>query len=780
VGRVKVLDTDRSLFGGEYGWAWAANRWGHIVGRTRSGGALWINGQPHDLSGRIINPDNVRLDYFADINDKGEIIGAEYGVRTSPGSRAFIMRPVWPSLAVDLNRDGKIALPSDGDKSDATSPAMPFRFWINDDDDDGDDKRAAADDVPLPDGENKRDSSDAIVDGVRDLEDHFPAFLDIKPLLAVLPPSTNGISYNLKQADSALGVVFTRYSRAQAFDYLRGLPSGIAAGFGPALTQPAGAATVTRITDAGVDISATSPAFFDLMKNHEGGVLLIEAGKVTNKPLVLQVRKGVELLVELKLDLKIDPVESMYHYVNLRSFAYGTAIATDNQGPGYGSATPTAAPNDIFAALPNRKNLVFIHGYNVNGKIARGAAGTAFKRFYWSGSKARFFAVLWRGDDGQGEGIAPAGSTPDYHRNVGHAWQQGPRLRDFLATLQGETAIMAHSLGNVVTKVALTRVRDPNNGTRLISAPKPESVEYYFAVDAALPLEATAASEITSTSKGFMRHAEWETYDAEERLWASDWHRLFTGTTDARAGLTWQNTFASLELGTNFYSTGEEVLANPLDDGMPFWEPALQGGLRAWVAQEKIKGGNGVSAVFFRSNHGGWGYNQEWYVPTTPSQTSSTLFRRRNTEEIADLTGIAGQPLSGWPGVPTSELPEEPFFWEFQPEEDGIFYPGYKGLLLHAPIGDAEADHEARKLVTVAKCLGEAIPALSFPQGSNPASAFNLPGMSGNENLNTFSFKNGWPASRGTDTNWKHSDCLDVSYIFHYKFYDRMKIEGGL
>ncbi len=780
VGRIAILDTDRSLFGGEYGWAWAINRWGHVVGRTRSGGKLWLNGRPHDLTGKVINLENVRLDYFSDINDKGEIIGAEYAIGGTKGSRAFIMRPIWPSLAVDLNRDGIISLPSDGDKSDLTTPAMPFRFWVNDDDDDGDEKRAAADDIPLPDGDGARDSSDTTVDGIRDLEDFFPVILDIKQLLDALPPGSNGISYCLRQDDSALGAGFTSYTRTQAFDYLRGAPSEITVGFGPELNQAAGEAIVTRITTDGVDISTVSPAFFDRVKGGAAGVLLVEARKATNKPLILQVRRGVEVLVELKLPLKIDPVESMYHYVNLRSFAYGTAIAADNEGPGYGSTTPTPAPNDPFATLNGRKNIVFVHGYNVNGQGARGAAGTAFKRFFWSGSRARFYAVLWRGDDGQGEGIAPASVTPDYHRNVGHAWQQGPRFRDFLSTLEGHTVIMAHSLGNVVTKVALTRMRDASNGTRLILAPKPETVVSYFAVDAALPMEATSISDITSTSKSYMRHAQWTTYDAEERLWASNWHSLFSGTSDARAGLTWQNVFASLEVGTNFYSSGEEVLANPLDDSMPIWEPAVHGGLRSWVAQEKIKGGNGVSSIFFRSNHGGWGYNQEWFVPATSPPTSDTLFVRRRSDEIANMAGVAGQPRSLWPGVPTTDLPDVPFFREFQSTEDGIFYPGYQGWRLHAPIGDADADHEARKLVTVAKCLGEAIPALSFPQGSNPASGFTVPGMGGNANLNTNSFKNGWPASRGEDTDWRHSDCLDVSYIFHYKLYDRIKTDGGL
>jgi hypothetical protein len=688
------------------------------------------------------------------------------------------------SLAVDANRDGVIRLPNEDD-SDATSEGQPFRFWINDDDDDGDDKRSAADDIPLPEDNNNRDSSTNKVDGIRDLEDFFPVYLDIKQLLAVLSSGTNGISYYLKQEDAALGVVFTNYTRAQAFEYLRGSPTGLDTGFGLALTQKAGDATVTKITAAGVDITTTSPAFFDRITSHDGGVLLVETSKATAKPLVLEVRKGSDVIAELKLELKIDPVETMFHYVNLRSFANGTPIASNNHGPGYGSTTPTDAPNDLFPTTANRKNMVFVHGYNVNSEGARGTSATVFKRFYWSGSKAKFYAVLWRGDDGQGAGIAPAGATPDYHRNVGHAWQQGPLFRDFLATLQGDTAIMAHSLGNGVTKVALTRARDPNNPSRLVLASKPSTVKHYFAVDSALPLEATSATDITSESKSRMRHSWWAEYDSQERLWPTHWHELFAGTGDGREGLTWQNVFTNLEVGTNFYSSGEEVLANPVNDGLPVWEPLFFAGLRAWIAQEKHKGGNGVAAPFFRSWTAGWVENEAWYKPIVPTPPfGSPEGRRRFASETQDIPEIDGQPKSTWPGVPTSALASEPFFQRFQASESGGFYPGYQGSRLHAPIGDTSADDEARKLVTVAKCLGEAIPALSYPQGSNTAAKFD--DLSGNFDLNEpydpstgLGFKNGWPASR-PNQNWLHSDCLDVSYIFHFKFYDRMKTDGGL
>lgn len=753
---------------------------GMILGHSSEGPLIWQRGNggemppPSYLADRLLTPlERVNFSAYG-LNDRCELAGDYYDASSSAFLPVRFKPVLLPRLLVDLDRDGTLR----ADATDQTNTENPFRFWINDDDDYGDDKRSSSDDVPLPEGSGARDSASTLVDGIRDLEDFFPVFLDIKSLLNAFPITTGGISYRLRQDDSAVGIVFTNLSRSQALDYLRGAVAGLETGFGPALTQKAGEATVTKITATGVDISSSgapdaSPAFFQRIRDNGGGVLLVEASKPTDKPLVLEVWRDSALVVELRLELKIGPVETMFRYHNLRSLAHGTAIESNNQGPGFGNGTSTDAPNDPFAAATDRKNLVFVHGYNVNADAARGSAVTVFKRFYWSGSKAKFHALLWRGDDGQGEGFAPAGATPDYHRNVGHAWQQGMHFRDFLETLPGDTAIMAHSLGNLVAKVALTRSRDSANPARVVFASKPPGVKHFFAVDAAVPLEATFAGEITSESKERMRHEDWDEYDIQERLWPTHWHKLFAGSGDARAGLTWQGAFASLEIGTNFYSSGEDVLANPINDGTPLWEPLFFGGQRAWVAQEKMKGGNGLAAPFFRSWTAGWTENTAWYVPIVPTPPlGSPQTRRRFASEALDA--------SAPDGVPTSALASEPFFQRFQSGEDGVFYPGYQGSQLHAPLGDTNAHDEASKLATIAKCLGEAIPALSYAQGSNPAVAFSQIGMGGNSDLNTSEHKNGWPTSRGSDTNWKHSDCLNVCYIHHFKFYDRMTTNGGL
>lgn len=754
---------------------------GMILAQSSGGTLLWhptVGGgwqAPQFLTDRLLGP--LERENFSayGLNDHGELAGEYYDA----ASGAFLpvrFRPVLlPRLVADVDRDG--TLRSDG--TDDATASNPFRFWINDDDDHGDDKRSSADDIPLPVGSGARDSADTAVDGIRDLEDFFPVFLDIKSLLNALPITTGGISYRLRQDDGAIGVVFTNLSRTQALDYLRGAPAGLDTGYGRTLTQKAGEATVTKITAAGVDISSTgapnaSQAFFQRIRDNDGGVLLVEASKPTDKPLVLEVWRDSALVAEFKLELKIDPVETMFRYRNLRAQAHGTAITSTNHGPGFGSATATDAPNDPFAATANRRNLVFVHGYNVNADAARGSAATIFKRFYWSGSKANFYALLWRGDDGQGEGPAPAGATPDYHRNVGHAWQQGVLFRDFLESLAGETAIMAHSLGNLVAKVALTRARDAANPARLVLASKPATVKHYFAVDAAVPLEATSASEITAMSMARMRHSVWNGY--AERLWSTNWHELFPNT-DARSEFTWQNVFSGLEVGTNIYSSGEEVLANPLDDSTPVIEPVREDGLLSWVAQEKIKGGNSIAASLFRSATGGWNFNAAWYY--NPTRTLSP----------GDFGYVEPRPLFSTEAteaaVPTTALPSEPFFRRFQATESGGFYPGYQGSRLHAAIGDTNADDEARKLVTFAKCLGEAIPVLSYAQGRNTSTKFDA--LDGNLDLNEAynpatgtGFKTGWPASRGTDTNWKHSDCLNVCYVHHFKFYDHMAINGGL
>lgn len=656
------------------------------------------------------------------------------------------------ALRTDVDRDGRIT----PGEADLATRAAPFRFWVNDDDDDGEEKRSAKDDVPLPSGHRRRNAANGTIDGVRDLEDFFPVHLDLAALLALAPPETPGIRYRLRHADSALGVVFTSLSPAAALAHLQGIPHFRTTGYGPSLADRIDDAPVHAIGADGFDLFSAaggSPAFLAQLRAGAGGVLLVEASQPTSSPLVLEVTSGTDVVARLTLELEIAEATAMIRFHNLRAAAHGTPIKPENQGPRFGESGPGEAPADPFAARTNRNNFVWIHGYNVNARAAVGTALTVFKRLYWAGSNAKFHAVLWRGDDGQLAAFGRNFGTPDYHRNVGHAWQQGMLLRDFLLSLPEPTSVAAHSLGNVVTMVALAYERDPADPTRFRKTGKPPAVTAYYAIDAALPLEALDAREITDESIARMRHKDWREYSAERRLWPTHWHRLFSGTGDLRENLTWQNVFSHLELGVNLYSSGEEVLANPEDDRTPFWDPILRGGKRAWVTQEKHKGGAGPAAPLLRSRSGGWTTNPYWDVA---SRDSSTPLRPRSGAEVHEAD------------IPTAALVANPFFRPFQPTEDGVFYPGYNGANLHREIGDPAGSAEAAKIVTVAKLLGESIPALSYATGSNPSRLLERTG--GNLDLNSTPFKNGVPAKR-RNQGWLHSDCVDFPLMFQFDLY---------
>jgi hypothetical protein len=479
-------------------------------------------------------------------------------------------------------------------------------------------------------------------------------------------------------------------------------------------------------------------------------------------------------------------VGDMIHWYNIRSLAHATAPTGDNQGPHYadsglagGQASDAAA--ELFPDSPTGRNVVYIHGYNIHGREESGTIPEMFKRLYWGGSKARFYAVLWRGDDI---------NAVNFQLDVGHAWQQAPYVRKLLNNLQGDTVVIAHSAGNMVTMAALCyeTVGSLSDGSaQIVAASRPAHVKNYFAIDAAVPLEALSDSDRTETSRALMRHHTWIGYD--ERLWPTHWHRLFPSA-DGRHALTWLNVFGTLDVGTNLYSSGDEVLENPDndDDIMPVWDTISPLGHHAWVVHEKAKGGQldtanpakvageTVGFALIRSHaYAGWGFNQDWY--TGPGTHGGTDKRRRFPSE-------AGESY-----VPTSALPAQPFFAPFQDQEDGTYYPGYQGRRLLAPLGDAAADAEARRLSTFAKVLGEGMPGLSFAQGSNPSAKFDdLPGR--NFNLNTDyilsdhrGFKNGWPVGRGTtekEKAWKHGDYIIVSYNFIFPLFEKIVNDGGL
>ena len=185
------------------------------------------------------------------------------------------------------------------------------------------------------------------------------------------------------------------------------------------------------------------------------------------------------------------------------------------------------------------KNFVFLHGYNVNPDQARGWSADIYKRMYWSGSHAKFWAVTWEAANSQ---VANA-VTINLQTNIINAFNTAPQLSNFLNSLSGTNVVAAHSLGNMLV---LSTLNDYGN----------QSLNTYFMIDAAVAIEAIDSGASLNPD---MYPSAWTNY--QNRLWASKWFNLWP-TNDARSTLTWSGRLANLQNASvyNFYSSGEEVL----------------------------------------------------------------------------------------------------------------------------------------------------------------------------------------------------------------------------
>ena len=449
------------------------------------------------------------------INQSGYIVGSGQHLTTfvlDGGTpqvgvvpRAFLLVPE-VSLAVDYDRNGRIEL---NDKDTVPHP-KPYQFWVNDDSDDS----AWADNLGIADLPGARtgifefdlrdpDYADGRVNGVADLVDWFPVFLNISNLLAILPwPQCE---YRLVHSEGALNFLYTALRPDEAGRYLT---NELASGFGVAFDQPpATASGVQQITPDGVALSAE---FLSRIAHAGQGIVLVEARQSTTEPLRLEVWNGERLVTALELPLRISGAETMYGWANVRSVA-----GEDMER--WTDLNPVNWP--MFAS--EKQAFVFVHGYNMNERQSRAWAAEMFKRLWWSGSTRRFYALSWYGEDTQVGDYA----TINYHLNVRHAFETAPVFANLVnVTLAGQdVTVAAHSLGNMVVCSAIQDY-----------AAKPHR---YFMLNAAVAMEAFDAELVRQP---YMTHPDWVDYP--ERLYASEWHALFPDS-DGRHGLTWRGRF---------------------------------------------------------------------------------------------------------------------------------------------------------------------------------------------------------------------------------------------
>jgi hypothetical protein len=360
-------------------------------------------------------------------------------------------------LAVDNNRDGQISF----DATDATTPAKPFRFWINDSQEGGD-VTSGSDTVP---GSSLPNYAVNQVNGRCDLINFFPVALCLSNVLQLLPPA-NGWEYHLSQADSAVKFVYTSLTQSNAFDYLTNWDGYD--DYGINTDEWVTNADTIQVTSEGVALDMN---WLAQVQNNDGvGVILMEGCTNTINPLMLEIWHNGQKMGGVPLYISISGVEQMYRWINLRD---SFTVSGETQ-PTINYPTRLAEPSNFPDSASNGRQIIHVHGFNVTEQQGRAEIAQVFKRLWQSGSKAMFTGVTWYGNESRWDDPTDA---LDYYDNVRNAFLTASNLSVAVANLPGtQKFIMAHSLGNIVVSSAIQDFG--------------MNIDAYFAIDAAVATEA--------------------------------------------------------------------------------------------------------------------------------------------------------------------------------------------------------------------------------------------------------------------------------------------------
>ena len=690
-----------------------------------------------------------RFGLIADMNRSGRI------VKNDPGT---------PQQFASFNRAIQIIDDEpQGKESDINnSKDRPLLIWVNDDNDEGEINKGIKSEGDGP-GNSEPDWDNGTVDGMRDLVDFFPIYIDVEALVDSLAPTH--YDYVLKEATGSLNFFMGALNKELKIDpdrkdkYIN--PSSILR-HQPTATAFA-KAEVTNITASGVVID---PDFIRQSVDRSGGVIYIEAAKESplGQPLEvkLEIRKisTGEVVNSSSLWVQARPVQEMFRHIDLSQIE-GIRHADDVDGEAFeNSSTPIGYPDERNSP----DYFVFLHGFNVPGKGARGWHTEIFKRLYQLGFSGRFIGVTWHGKVG----------TANYHESVYNAFVTSSHLKGELAKYTPDIkslTMAAHSLGNMVVSNAIAE-----------EGLKPD---HYFMFNAATPIEAYASDqqigecndpERDLPMSNCMMEKGWKGYP--EAVMSSEWHTLFQAD-DPRTEITWRDRFEPvLKYAYNFYSEGEDVLENG-DESESVLGNILENGFtrHAWVTQEIGKGCQNI--LFGPLNDpcsAGWKFNAvaedlkvigKAYRPGGDS--SSVSYKKLSASEA---TEAREQPTTNPAHLSDEELAQYGFFNQFQYMD--LYAPIARGNDIRDKKGPDRSDVEAllKKKEVTWDLLAHAIPARSFAVGANPITKLE------SKNFNMHKLRDDyWPQERLKDEfkdDWLHSDFRNMALPYVYQVYETM------
>ena len=663
-----------------------------------------------------INPAATESGWATLVMDEDGLLGSHSNVSRSQFGKKATIAVVRARILCDQDRDGAI------DEADAAFD-RPLRLWLNDDKDGG---SIATDTSDIP-ARYFNNSGDGVVNGMSDLEDFFPVWLDFSGAIRTVREAMPGarLAMRLVSSGAHVGAMGTWLDRNHCGGYLTSVDTA---------TELSGAPVYATKGD-GMGLLASEVAAIE--EDPDRGVFLVEGRKEDSDGLLTATLSinGKDALA-VSLPISVSPVEDFYRWYNLR------AVCGDNGGKATNS---DKQPPNFPDGESDQNNVVFIHGFRVSREGARAWNAEMFKRLWQSGCNSKFHALTWRGNDG----VVENGGL-NYHGNVVHAFETASEFASQLSGLSGDTTVLAHSLGNMVVCSAIQ-----DHGFRPAK---------YFMLNAAVPAEAFDATQWnTAESNNPFEFEDWVGYPSNS--WASCWHQLFPAN-DIQSRLTWRGRFADVpQLTTlyNYYSTGDEVLSiydtpDSGGSGKITIHPFGLGGAtyHSWQKQERFKGRWGQSALggFGGTSEMGWGFEVfgHWANGTPPMYELGDPALPYVTPVRMHAYTIQ-QALA----ATDDQLRADPVFNHEPPE------------ILYGNLQTGDID----------ELLARGVPALSAPLGAKQVGV----NFNGTENdLNALASGGIWPRNNESSWNgWHHSDIKDVALTFVFqRFFTISQILKGL
>ena len=220
----------------------------------------------------------------------------------------------------------------------------------------------------------------------------------------------------------------------------------------------------------------------------------------------LNVKQGTTTLFNIpsRVRLHIKEIEDFFSTYEIDHMVGGADLRKDlSPGslhhPDATEISPAAtwdhAANPDFSYLSDGDNFVWVHGWNLRPVWKEAFTETTFKRMYWEGFKGKFYEFSWPtfyDEEGPEDAIfAGSASNLTYNPSEFQAYRSGQSLKNLLSSLQGNTHVFAHSMGNVVVAEALRQHAEVSSQSL---------VESYVSFASAMPSGAYGQTDITGTN----------------------------------------------------------------------------------------------------------------------------------------------------------------------------------------------------------------------------------------------------------------------------------------